>query len=204
MSKTIGNVVDPVEVLESKGLPAFRYYFLRHADTFSDADFTWAKYEEAYNNELANDLGNLVQRLANLCKKQDLPGLDFKPIRDASYDKIMDSFYFSKAFDYAWQKIQDLNREIDEKKPWEYGKKIKAADSDEAEKLIAELHDILSNLAEKLLQATYLLAPFLPDTAAAINKIFTSEKILPPATPLFPKKLSLKKLELQKIPPQKN
>lgn len=187
MSKSIGNVVDPVEVLESKGLPAFRYYFLRHADTFSDADFTWAKFEEAYNNELANDLGNLVQRLANLCKKQDLSGLDFTPVRDAEYDKIMDSFYFSKAFDYVWEKVQDLNKEIDEKKPWEYGKKIKAADADEAEKLTAELHDILNNLAEKLLQATYLLAPFLPDTASTIGEIFTAQKILPPSVPLFPK-----------------
>lgn len=72
MSKSIGNVVDPVEVLERHGLPAFRYYFLRHVDTFADSDFTWEKFEEAYSHELANDLGNLVQRLATLCYKNEV------------------------------------------------------------------------------------------------------------------------------------
>ncbi|MBR5621079.1 methionine--tRNA ligase [Candidatus Saccharibacteria bacterium] len=178
MSKSIGNVIDPIEVLDSRGLPAFRYYFLRHADTFADSDFTWEKYNEAYKNELANDLGNLVQRLANLCKKQDLAGLDFAPVRDAEYDKIMDEFYFSRAFDYVWSKVQSLNKEIDEKKPWELGKFPEKHD---------ELVAILTDLATKLLQVAYLLEPFLPETAASIRKIFTAEKILPPATPLFPK-----------------
>ncbi|MBQ6127822.1 methionine--tRNA ligase [Candidatus Saccharibacteria bacterium] len=178
MSKSIGNVVDPIEVLDKKGLPAFRYFFLRHIDTFADSDFTWEKYETAYNNELANDLGNLVQRLANLCKKQDLDGLDFTPVRDTEYDEIMDSFYFSKAFDYVWQKIQDLNKEIDEKKPWELNKFPEKHD---------ELVTILTDLVTKLLEASYLLEPFLPETATSIKEVFTAEKILPPATPLFPK-----------------
>lgn len=178
MSKSIGNVVDPIEVLDSKGLPAFRYYFLRHIDTFSDTDFTWEKYDKAYNNELANDLGNLVQRLANLCKKQNLDGLDFKPVRDADYDELMESFYFSKSLDYVWQKIQDLNKEIDEKKPWELNKLPEKHD---------ELIQILTELAEKLLQVAYLLEPFLPETAKSIHDVFTAKKILPPVTPLFPK-----------------
>ena len=178
MSKSIGNVVDPIEVLDKKGLPAFRYFFLRHIDTFSDSDFTWEKYETAYNNELANDLGNLVQRLANLCKKQDLNGLKFKAVSDAKYDEIMETFYFSKAFDYVWDKVQDLNKEIDEKKPWELNKFPEKHD---------ELIGILTDLATKLLQVASLLEPFLPDTAKAITEIFTAEKILPPATPLFPK-----------------
>ncbi|MBR0415998.1 methionine--tRNA ligase [Candidatus Saccharibacteria bacterium] len=178
MSKSIGNVVDPIEVLNARGLPAFRYYFLRHIDTFADSDFTWEKYDKAYNNELANDLGNLVQRLANLCKKQNLGGLDFTPARDSKYDEIMDSFYFSKAFDYVWDKVQDLNKEIDDKKPWELGKFPEKHD---------ELVAILEKLATKLLQVAYLLEPFLPDTATKISDVFTAEKILPPPTPLFPK-----------------
>ena len=178
MSKSIGNVVDPIEVLDSKGLPAFRYYFLRHIDTFSDSDFTWEKYDTSYNNELANDLGNLVQRLANLCKKQNLSGLVFKSERDQSYDEIMESFYFSKALDYVWTKVQDLNKEIDEKKPWELNKL-----PEKHEELVA----ILNDLAAKLLQVAYLLEPFLPETAKSINEVFTADHILPPSVPLFPK-----------------
>ena len=71
MSKSVGNVVDPIDVLDKHGVDAFRYYFLRHMDTFSDGDFTWEKYEAAYANELANDLGNLVQRLATLAAKNN-------------------------------------------------------------------------------------------------------------------------------------
>lgn len=184
MSKSIGNVVDPVEVLESKGLPAFRYYFLRHADTFSDADFTWEKYNAAYDNELANDLGNLVQRLANLCKKQDLDGVKFTPVEDPAYNALMDEFYFSKAFDYVWEKIQGLNKEIDDKKPWELAKLPEKHDE-----LVATLND----LATSLLQVAELLKPFLPNIAEAIIAIFTGAaensngKILPPEIPLFPK-----------------
>ncbi len=178
MSKSIGNVVDPIEVLESKGLSAFRYYFLRHADSFADSDFTWEKYNSAYNNELANDLGNLVQRLANLCKKQGLPGRQYDVRQDPEYNEIMDEFYFSKAFDYIWEKIQGLNRLIDEKKPWELAK-------DETQH--NQLVQILNNLADQLLQVAYLLRPFLPDTTREIESIFTSAKIIPPKTPLFPK-----------------
>ena len=71
MSKSIGNVVDPMEVIDKHGIDAFRYYFLRHVDTFADSDFTWEKFENAYNNELANDLGNL-----QLAKRRN-PPLEF-------------------------------------------------------------------------------------------------------------------------------
>ena len=188
MSKSIGNVIAPLDVLDKYGLSAFRYFFLRHIDTFSDSNFSWEKYDAAYNNELANDLGNLVQRLANLCKKQEQKGLvDYQPKEDLEYQKLMDSLYFSKAFDYVWEKVQALNKEIDEKKPWEYGKRIKVADSSEADVLSKELDSLLQDLSAKLLSIAYLLAPFLPAISDKIIEIFTADLILPPATPLFPK-----------------
>lgn len=184
MSKSIGNVVDPLEVLEKHGLPAFRYYFLRHADTFLDSDFTWEDFERAYSGELANDLGNLVQRLATLCKKAELGGVerevsdvvDYEKI-DPEYKKQMDEFYFSRAFDSAWSKVQAVNKAIDETKPWTLAREGKTE----------ELKTTLEKLVHQLLDANTLLAPFLPDTTATIFEIFTTEKILPPETPLFPK-----------------
>lgn len=192
MSKSLGNTVDPVEVLESKGLPAFRYFFLRHIDTFSDSDFTWEKFNDAYNNELANDLGNLVQRLSNMCKKQELSGIsDFVPERDKEFCRLMDSLYFSKAFDCAWEKVQEINKDIDESKPWEISKTAREAKLSGDVAALAEaearLTEVLYKLCHKLLNVAYLLAPFLPETAKQINTIFTAKEIAPPETPLFPK-----------------
>lgn len=177
MSKSIGNVVDPLEVLDKHGLPAFRYYFLRHADTFLDNDFTWDEFERAYAGELANDLGNLVQRLATLCKKADLGGIDKTVEYDDEYIKLMDSLYFSRAFDYVWSKVQAINKHIDESKPWVLAKEGKTD----------ELKSTLTSLVEELLDENKMLYPFLPDTSNKIAQIFHATKITPPETPLFPK-----------------
>ncbi len=179
MSKSIGNVVDPNEVIEKYGLEAFRYFFLRHIDTFVDSDFTWEKYEDAYKNELANDLGNLVQRLATLASKNEIKILneatDLKP--SSNYCELMDRFEFSKAFDYAWDKVQDLNKRIDDEKPWALAK------NGEKEKL----EQCLKSLIVDLLQVNVELSPFLPSVSEKIAKTFT-DPITPPSTPLFPKK----------------
>ena len=177
MSKSIGNVVDPLEVLEKHGLTAFRYYFLRHADTFLDNDFTWDSFERAYAGELANDLGNLVQRLATLCKKAGVGGISEVEKASPEYQKLMDELYFSRAFDVAWGEVQGINKKIDETKPWALAK----------EGLDEELERVLTELVQDLLCVARLLAPFLPETASKIVEIFTAEKIVPPETPLFPK-----------------
>ncbi len=178
MSKSLGNVVDPNEVLDKYGLPAFRYFFLRHADTFSDADFTWEKYDAAYNNELANDLGNLVQRLATLCRKNNIIGLmDYQAPADPTYQAIMNDFHFSKAFDYAWENVQAINKRIDDEKPWVLAKEGK----------MEQTVKVLTNLVKDILNIADLLYPFLPETAEEIQTIFTAEIITPPGTPLFPK-----------------
>lgn len=177
MSKSIGNVVDPIEALDRHGLDAFRYFFLRHVDTFADSDFTWEKFDNAYNNELANDLGNLVQRLATLCKKNNIHGVELPKVSDNEYNQLMQGFEFSKAFDYAWTKVQALNKSIDEQKPWELAK------SGDTEKL----RQVLEALVNDMLSVSMLLAPFLPEAVAKIQAIFTASEILPPEVPLFPK-----------------
>ncbi len=180
MSKSLGNVIDPIEVVERHGLEAFRYYFSRHIDTFVDSDFTWEKYDEAYNNELANDLGNLVQRLATLCSKNEVRGVnpDELQVLEPEYITLMGNFEFSKAFDYTWSKIRSLNKDIDQSKPWELTK------NGEVEKT----QKILNELVVKLVHVAHLLEPFLPDTAANIYQIFGTENVIErPKTPLFPK-----------------
>ena len=176
MSKSIGNVVGPMEVIEKHGLEAFRYYFLRHIDTFDDSDFTWEKFENAYNNELANDLGNLVQRLATMIHKNNIEIKIEDRELAAEYLELMNNFEFSKAFDYVWERIQNINRKIDEEKPWMLAK------SGEVEKLSL----CLNGLANELLFANKMLLPFLPETATKIADVFGGE-VTPPEQPLFPK-----------------
>ena len=177
MSKSIGNVVNPNDVINKHGLDAFRYYFLRHIDTFNDSDFTWEKFENAYNNELANDLGNLVQRLATLAKKNGIKiedNIDFEFSEE--YCGLMNKFEFSKAFDLVWEKIQGLNRRIDEEKPWMLAKEGKKT----------ELEKCLKGLIVDLLKVNMELTPFIPGTCGKIAEIF-AEPIAPPDVPLFPK-----------------
>ena len=69
MSKSLGNSVSPDEIIEKYGTDAFRYFFLRHISSYSDGDFNWERFEEVYNNELANELGNAVSRTAAMINK---------------------------------------------------------------------------------------------------------------------------------------
>ena len=177
MSKSIGNVVNPMDVLERHGLDTFRYFFLRHMDTFNDSDFTWEKFENAYNNELANDLGNLVQRLATMAMKNGfvLGSYDEMGLPE-EYAQLMNEFEFNKAFDLAWERVQGLNRKIDDEKPWMLAK------NGEKEKLM----ECLDGLVRGMLDAARLLEPFIPETVEKIRAVFT-DPIVPPETPLFPK-----------------
>lgn len=177
MSKSIGNVVDPIEAIERHGIDAFRYYFLRHVDTFTDGDFTWEKFDSAYNTELANDLGNLVQRLATMVKKNDVSVERKSYELDDEYKNLMNDFEFTRAFDYAWTKVQGINKMIDDEKPWELAK------NGETEKL----EKVLNNMVHEMLNTNEMLKPFIPSAADKIDAIFKADKIEPPKVPLFPK-----------------
>ncbi len=94
-----------------------------------------------------------------------------------AYVEAMDSFRFNDAFEHAWAHIQNLNKRIDEEKPWELAKK------GESEKL----ENVLSELVNGILHANLELSPFLPSATKKIERIFSDKEIAPPETPLFPK-----------------
>lgn len=185
MSKSIGNVVDPVEVIDTYGVDAFRYYFSRHVSTQDDGDFTWEKFENAYNNELGNELGNLVQRVTSMINRYQggVIGDILQPEHDIQlYRDQMQALHFDKAIDSVWTKVHSLNGYLEYVKPWEIAKERQ--ENADAE---AHLTEVLAYAAGSLVQIANLLAPFLPNTANAIHKIFDRGMVHPYKGVLFPR-----------------
>lgn len=172
MSKSIGNVVDPNEIIDNYGLDAFRYYFSRHIPTLDDGDFTWEKFEKSYNNELGNDLGNLVSRVANMIKRYQ-SGVIGEVKSDEfdlhNYEKHMKNLEFNKAMDEIWTLVRAHNQYIENVKPWEIAKLAKESKDEEN-----HLAEVLAHSAGGILQIGRMLAPFMPETSEKIEKMLGS------------------------------
>lgn len=186
ISKTVGNTVDPNEIIDQYGVDAFRYFFSRHIPTLDDGDFTWERFESTYNGELGNDLGNLIQRLANMVTRYQ-SGVVSESMQTehdmTAYHRAMDALEFNKAMDEVWNKIRSLNQYIDSVKPWEIAKRREK--DPEAD---AHLGEVLGYSVAALLQVGDLLVPFMPSTAQTIHAIFDTGVVKLPEGVLFPKK----------------
>ena len=180
MSKSLGNVVDPGEVIDKYGADAFRYYFLRHIPSYNDGDFSWDAFTAAYNNELANELGNAVQRTAAMIEKyQDATVGNVPPAQhdSAPIGQALQECRFDRALDLIWEQVRGLNQYIDEEKPWELAK--------EEDK--THLSEVLAYQVSCLMEIAELLVPFLPDTAEKIKRVFRTGIVQPIEGTLFPK-----------------
>ena len=172
MSKSLGNVVDPFALVEKYGAEVVRYYLLRHIHPVVDSDFDLKSLEQAYNADLANGLGNLVSRVSGLIEQNNVKiKVDSKklPVQSAKdLDQLMAQFVFDQALKFIWAKVSELDSYISEKKPWAMAK---------IESQKKELTECLTKAAAEILAIASLLKPFLPQTAAKIEKIFTAPKI---------------------------
>lgn len=168
ISKTIGNVVAPEEVVSKYGTDAVRYYFLREFPSYDDGDFSYKKFEERYNGDLANGLGNLVARTAALGEKISPIGfnqLDIElPIAEKiketlkSYEDYIADFKLNETLASIWQLISFADKYINEKKPWALsGGEFKA---------------VILNSTYLVFKIASLLEPFLPETAEKIRRQF--------------------------------
>ena len=109
MSKSIGNVVSPAQILEKYSADVFRYFFLRHIPSYEDGDFTWEKLEEIYNNELANELGNTVNRVSAMILKYQSGAIGETPDPghdEAQYHQAIGECHFDRAIDEIWSKLE--------------------------------------------------------------------------------------------------
>jgi len=186
MSKTVGNVVTAEEIIDTYGTDAFRYYFLRHVPSHDDGDFAWTRFKAVYQGELANELGNVVQRVASMINRyqQGVIGEIPKPGHDADpYHVAIGNCQFDRALEWVWELVKGLNVFIEGEKPWQIAK-----EADET-----HLREVLASCVGDLHQIAELLEPFLPNTAATINQIFKEGYVHNYSGVLFPRIEAVKK-----------
>lgn len=171
ISKSIGNVISPKEIVAEFGLETLRYYMLSQIPIDADGDFTNERFKEVYNADLANGLGNLVSRVAKLCEQNSITAPAAPSKFDPKMEKPFWEFKFNEALNHIWGEITVADKKINEEKPWELeGEKVK---------------EILVDLVGKIQHIAFNLQPFLPETSEKILKQFSGE--IKSAAPLFPR-----------------
>ena len=170
MSKSLGNVVNPAEEVEKYGLDPFRYYLMREATYGQDADYSKRAMVQRINSDLANDLGNLLNRTIGMQKKYFDSKVVLNEVTDTfdaeikalweevlvNVEKRMNEYQFSEALKEIWKFISRMNKYIDECEPWKLAK-----DEDSKDRLST----VMYNLVEGLYKIAALISPFMPDTA---------------------------------------
>jgi len=167
MSKSLGNVISPFDLVNKYGTDAVRYFLLSEIPTFEDGDFSNKKFETKYNSDLSNGLGNLVARVTNMLEKNNIE-INLTNIIDnkinKSYKEKMEKFKFDETLKLIWDIYRKNDALLSEKTPWKLNDK-------------EEIKNILEPIANDIYNSTYLLAPFLPQTSEKIINIFNINKI---------------------------
>lgn len=173
MSKSVGNVIYPETLIERYGLDATKYYLLRLMSFANDSMFTPEDFVQRYNSDLANDLGNLLNRTVGMINKyfdgviptEITEKTDFddelRKVAEEQIDKLekdMDSYYVSDAIQDVWKYISRTNKYIDETAPWVLAK----------EENKDKLKSVMFNLAEALRKISIMTSPFIPESSGEI------------------------------------
>lgn len=175
MSKTLGNVIDPEELLREYGTDAVRYYLARYISPLEDGDLTKEHFKEVYNADLANGLGNLASRIMQLAQTHlpGVPQLKFTPF-PPQFSGAMARFEVNKAAEYVWGKIAALDQKITDTAPF----KVVKEDPERGREIITEL-------VHELAAIDLLLEPLLPQTSRKIIEAIMANK---KPENLFPRK----------------
>ena len=168
MSKSLGNIVDPSALADHYGCAALRHYLLSDITTGRDADFSLDRLVQRYNSELANSLGNLLNRSLNMAKRyrngslrrMDSPLASFVTEKTAAYRAAMEGYQVQAAIEAVLEIATRCNAYVEECAPWKLAK-----DPDQAEKL----DEVLYTLAEALRIVSILMTPIIPREAEAIR-----------------------------------
>lgn len=185
MSKSLGNTVNPLDIVKEYGAPALRYYVARELSPFEDSPFTTDKFKESYNANLANGLGNLVSRVLKMSSANAISHdveSDEKLVTSpemeklhAQYEEGLQKFNIQLACNAVWEMIAAADKIVQEREPF---KKIK----DDREAAITDIKELLSRL--NIIAG--LLLPIMPETVRTIEKLIKENKM--PEVPLFARK----------------
>ena len=175
ISKSLGNAIDPIAISEKYGTEALRYYLFKEIPFGNDGNFSFKRLEEVYNADLANGLGNLVARISKLLEINDVNINELKQRTNKFSPEVessLENLEFNQALSFIWENIKAVDLYLQDKKPWEKSRLGKVV--------------IWQTLINRLLEITYDLRPFLPETASEIESKFSKSKIKSTA-PLFPR-----------------
>lgn len=171
MSKSLGNVISPSEMVKRYGVDGTRYLLMKLGPFGTDMDVGWSKFNDAYTADLSNGLGNLCSRVAKMCEKARITGNELNHF-DHNFTKLIDQFNLEQALSWIIQNISQTDQYLSEQQPWR--------------KEGIEQETILQKAVKKIQQISYHLQPFMPTTAQKILTHFSQEKITAIA-PLFPR-----------------
>ncbi|HEX6543744.1 MAG TPA: class I tRNA ligase family protein, partial [Ktedonobacterales bacterium] len=178
MSKSLGNVVDPAQLVADYGVESVRYFLLREISPFADSDFTLERFQRACNTDLADQLGNLLNRTISMIQRYtdgvvpasgSLATVEQALVERAAalpgrVDEAVRACTSNEALAAIWELVGEANRYVAETEPWALAKQRRAGDREAAQRL----NTVLYTLAETLRLVASLLVPFLPETAAKI------------------------------------
>jgi methionyl-tRNA synthetase len=171
MSKSLGNVVNPYEMIKKYGVDAVRYYLLREIPTLDDGDFSESRMYELYNSDLANELGNSVSRITTLAAKDGI-SMNQKPYVISLEDiALIDSFSLNTLLISVWEEIKKINKDINTNEPWS--------------KTPENRKEFLVEMLKKLFIIGNRLSPFMPKTSELITNGTNGQITKVP--PLFPR-----------------
>lgn len=174
MSKTFGNIIDPVDLVKEYGSDATRYLLISSFSFGNDGNISLEKIKEKYNSDLANGIGNLVARIAKLCETSSFNNTNMPTDSFSSeVSRHMDQYRPDEAIKSIWKRIADFDRTIGVDKPWQLE--------------LDELKTKLNTYVGRMLSIAYDIEPFLPKTSDAISKAFSQNKICKPDS-MFPRK----------------
>lgn len=176
ISKSLGNIIRPTDLVAQFGTDAVRYYFLKHGPVVEDSNFTLDHIKEVYNADLANGLGNTVARIAKLAQNSGLEfddKNDYEFLWDQDWAKPFEDYRTDVVLQNIWKRLSEIDKHINENKPWE----IKDLD---------KLQKVLEWEVSELRYVCNMIEPFMPETAKKIQEIVGSKKISA-AQVLFPR-----------------